>query len=754
MYQSRLSAKVKLCQLIHSLKASQCSSVWSLFQQASNSLNMNHFLMKLLFVIENDGHELFTNQSLQKLLSQVTNIANQHNNKSSSSSLNNDITQNTQKTQNDTKQDNHPSHEQSQLLTVVARRSTESSDNDDYNCTNNDSSDDNYSSPICNEKNSDNYKILFPLLTLPVDTIIYTSYYLNEKKLILFERCCRLFYYNINNLNFLSNYSGFKKLILNQQRLKDIFDSTQDLFKYSKCRHLKLELNLGRLEERCRTRQRARYNYNYAHTYTRDAADPNTINPKMEKIIKHFEAIMYLCKDDMYYTDWVLNVFKSIEILTVTDDGVILLPSLPVDILINKKECNLKQVVINYNQNRSVINALKLSVWVKKFESVVENAGINAICNPDDYSGNNINENINTNILLDLVKFDCGKEIYHSTRGYDRAVSNNCHYPFEKVFNMSHLDIGESYINLNFFVDCSLNHPNLKKLTWQGKIKHDIDVDIDENDPDHYWNVNPWPNPSIPEDYERIAQIARLNKDDISKNNIINVRFINMSRESHYNSDSILSSFDDGGYVRAHADYIQDVTSQLQYGNPTKKTVEKMFEITNLGNSVKTMTYHVGRANNVAKNGCSVESGWLHVFLIKLIEKKIFVNLEHLILLFEMRIRGEHIKPRSKECINWIFNSFIENSNVSKILSNSSMKQVDIGVKIVYNTMEDDYVVADIFSMFENGKIVTGNNDHDDKMFTNTKRHLWRSFCDNFDVEADENVQYKTQVEQFQCLVD
>ena len=47
--------------------------------------------------------------------------------------------------------------------------------------------------------NKHNKEILFPLSRMPIDLLKNTSFFLNEKDIFYFERCCRLFYQMIKH---------------------------------------------------------------------------------------------------------------------------------------------------------------------------------------------------------------------------------------------------------------------------------------------------------------------------------------------------------------------------------------------------------------------------------------------------------------------------------------------------------------------------------------------------------------------------
>lgn len=88
--------------------------------------------------------------------------------------------------------------------------------------------------------------LIFPLLKLPVDLIIHTSLFLNDKTIIVFERCCRCLYQLTNNTLFISK-SNFKTLSVDKLggrkeafKMKYISQHPCDFFKF--CKLTKLEI--------------------------------------------------------------------------------------------------------------------------------------------------------------------------------------------------------------------------------------------------------------------------------------------------------------------------------------------------------------------------------------------------------------------------------------------------------------------------------------------------------------------------------
>ena len=92
---------------------------------------------------------------------------------------------------------------------------------------------------------TENEKIEFPLLRLPIDLIAQTSLYLNEKDIFQFE-CCRLFYQMINNTSYLNTSKNFKTFTIEDKTLDQMSQRKNCFFKYSKTKHLRLHCDGGR----------------------------------------------------------------------------------------------------------------------------------------------------------------------------------------------------------------------------------------------------------------------------------------------------------------------------------------------------------------------------------------------------------------------------------------------------------------------------------------------------------------------------
>ena len=166
--------------------------------------------------------------------------------------------------------------------------------------------------------------IVFPLFRLPVDIISNTSLFLNEKDIFSFEQCCRLFYQIINKLSYLKQTNNFKTFIIDDKRFNHMMKPKHSFYKYSQTRTLKITKNaLGDVV--------------YYQL-------PKFVNQTHIK----WKQAKYMAK---YNGDWLMNVFRSVESLTLPGDAtMMLLDKLPLKILFDPQS-RLRRFSINHQWN-------------------------------------------------------------------------------------------------------------------------------------------------------------------------------------------------------------------------------------------------------------------------------------------------------------------------------------------------------------------------------------------------------------------
>ena len=120
---------------------------------------MQSFLIKLLFVKDNSGHELFTNDALKDFNRYIYTIQNSV--QLESSNVETSICGVKSPSQDISKTSQNISH--------------------------------------CNHSNSQNETFFFPLQSLPLDMISSIGRMLNKKNILAFERCNRSFYQIVNS---------------------------------------------------------------------------------------------------------------------------------------------------------------------------------------------------------------------------------------------------------------------------------------------------------------------------------------------------------------------------------------------------------------------------------------------------------------------------------------------------------------------------------------------------------------------------
>ena len=140
----------------------------------------------------------------------------------------------------------------------------------------------------------------FPLFRLPIDIIKNTSFFLNENEILIFERCCRLFYQMVNNSSYLKQSNNFKTFIFDKTALHGIisFGSKYDYYKYCHAQNLIIE-SVGRIDSIAETHDQ-------------------------------FEQ----AKNSIHFNYWFKNLFNSIVSLSFNGGSFLfLLNKLPLEIL-------------------------------------------------------------------------------------------------------------------------------------------------------------------------------------------------------------------------------------------------------------------------------------------------------------------------------------------------------------------------------------------------------------------------------------
>ena len=165
---------------------------------------------------------------------------------------------------------------------------------------------------------------VFLLLKLPIDLIVSIMLLLNKHQLLTLELCNRMCYRMINNRSFLKKCKIFKKFHLTQPLLIETVSKRLDLYKYCTAEELSFKL-----------------------VYI------NTGNMKTElewfyQTREKFELMMhYGFKSYEYDSNWLELMFKSIKRINLTNNGMVLLDLMPIELLFDKHNSNLKKITFD-----------------------------------------------------------------------------------------------------------------------------------------------------------------------------------------------------------------------------------------------------------------------------------------------------------------------------------------------------------------------------------------------------------------------
>ena len=228
----------------------------------------------------------------------------------------------------------------------------------------------------------------FALQRLPIDLVCKTTLFLNEKDIFIFDQCCRFFYQMINNSTYLNKTNNFKTFEITTQRLNqrknrnNINICRYNFYKYSKSHKLKFDVMSD-------------FDMEMEH---------DDIEDYITNLFDKWDNI----RTSAILDDWYETLFKSIESLTMSEDGTLLLDKLPIDILFNSSKSNLKYLEINNYWKHYVQPSLN------KFEQ--------------QYSDlkNKLNEEENNTIASTIKKLECVK--VHCTRNgrmHDSYIDTN-----------------------------------------------------------------------------------------------------------------------------------------------------------------------------------------------------------------------------------------------------------------------------------------------------------------------------------------
>ena len=271
---------------------------------------------------------------------------------------------------------------------------------------------------------SNNRKEIFK--RLPMQMIALVAYLLSEQDIITFERCCRVVYQTINNDSFLTNYNGFNRFVLDAKMLTSIVShmTNQGFFKLRFVKHLGLKPRYG--DSAVTYDQRKKFR---------------------ETMLNYFNVIVDACQSD-YYDDWLVFMFKSISELSISCQGNMFWPSLPIDLLFNKHTSNLQNLYIYGDES--------FDKYYEKFKKkYIEWFQLNR---------NNVK-------IIDYV--DCYYGANRHSRDYLEVNS------YFQLFNTKHLSLQKYEIDPKSFLQYAMYHPNLETISF---FRHRLISKVDSRD--------------------------------------------------------------------------------------------------------------------------------------------------------------------------------------------------------------------------------------------------------------------------------
>ena len=274
MNQSRLSSKIQICQYLESASNEQTLEVIEWIKEEFECSSMNELLIKVFI----KSKELFTNDALINIANK-TNI-NNHN---------------------------------------LNKKQSKYSDN----------------SKTLTNKHVDNKMDYLPLLKLPNDLINNIALLLNEKDLIYFERCNRMFYKMINNSSFLKKSRNFKKFLLKSKFMTDIVSQRIDCYKYSFAN----EFDCAFLPK---------YTHEFDFDLTSFQQEDECSARFWQLTRNNFKNMLYYGSDNYkYHSDWLTSMFKSTLRLNFGNTGILFVAEMPIDLLFDRRNSKLSQIELN-----------------------------------------------------------------------------------------------------------------------------------------------------------------------------------------------------------------------------------------------------------------------------------------------------------------------------------------------------------------------------------------------------------------------
>ena len=634
MTESRLSQKTKLCQAIKQFSDAKCQELLQEFQKHSCCDDAQSFLIKLLFVKDNTGDELFTNDSLKDLNRYIYAI---------------------------------------QTSVQLERSSVETS-----TCTAKSSTQDISQNSNISHSNSQNETFFFPIQSLPLEMIRSIGHMLNKKDILGFESCSRSLYQIVNTFGFLQDYNGFAHYTLDETKLQDIYHHSEwDLFKLSKCRSLFVNISLNPKRDEIDS-----------------ISDVNTVQQWCNIRIDYFKKIL---TQNKFQSNWLTSMFESLERLHIFNHGIILLPLLPIDLLFDNRKSHLNEFRLRLTPRYHRLYFRHYLDWKLNYYSAF------------------------------YVKFEQNYIEYFEQfeDETNKKTSNGNSKKYEKCLQIAELRPCILTMNIinNDLLFKSFD-PKWLILTYCG-------LDKDMHQLKQYLRKHP-----------NIKQLS-MRRIYFRNQNNNNDKTIVESETSSFGICSLkITTYREENLFSAYDGFLDNQT--------------KMNEL-NFQNSVKNITLYATIGDNHFDNDPyrydSVNDGkeFATRLIMSLLKKVYLHKLENINLLFELI---EFSETQRIKFVDWFFRVIW--STTYGIFKCTSLKQVNVGLKVVVHGSKEKVISEYVFSWSKSSFKIEHDRKYDYKydQECNKYQEIWRQISRQPGQPIVENVNYSQANLQFDNLVD
>ena len=176
------------------------------------------------------------------------------------------------------------------------------------------------------KKNANIDLLLFPFLQLPMDLVIKTCLFFDEKDVFEIEKSCRLLYKIMNDTSYLNQSKNFQLFTLSNHQLEKIISSQEydySFFKFCKANTLQFRCN----------------------TVVAQGYDEAAIDESIGKLRQIWDTVEKIATKQ----GWYQILFKSIKKLEINADSMFLLDKMPLEFLFNAQISRLESIEeLNY----------------------------------------------------------------------------------------------------------------------------------------------------------------------------------------------------------------------------------------------------------------------------------------------------------------------------------------------------------------------------------------------------------------------